>query len=114
MVAAIDHDDDRSEASPEVEALQATIAAYKADNARLRAENDALRRGSPDDDRLQPLKALVDDVAVYERARRAVESGLAGASDTFAFRSHSRHLGPHSDLRLKLMSRPSSAHFSHD
>lgn len=73
--AADDHRDDPP-VSPQVAALQASLAAYKLDNQRLKAENDALKRGSPDDDRLQALKALVGDGAPYERARRSAKRGI--------------------------------------
>jgi hypothetical protein len=78
-VSAVADHDDGPPVSGEIEALLTTISAYKRDNARLRAEVDALRRGLPDDDTLQPLKTLVDDIAGYERARRAAGSGLLQA-----------------------------------
>ena len=65
--------------SSKIASLQAIAAAYKLDNARLLARVAELEIGSPDDDALRPLKALVDDAAMYEAARRARRSGLLHA-----------------------------------
>jgi hypothetical protein len=80
MVAVADDIDRDAPSSPQIESLLQIVEVYRRDNAALSARVRELEAKSADDDALKPLKSLVDDVATYERARRACESGRLEAT----------------------------------